>query len=161
MACLILVIWISLPSDAVAQSRLQAGVLVCSGDGDWSTTIKSKKQFECTFSSTNGEVRGKYSAEIRDFSASVSQSGGTVLIWHVSGPPEKVGENYEPGDLEGVYVSAGIEEPKDTKFEANTLVGRGPRSFALQPISVQFETGLSIATGVNMLVLTYQGPLLI
>ena len=106
-----------------------------------------------------GEDRGKYAAEIRDFSSSVNQSGNTVLIWHVYGPPEKTGENYEPGELEGVYVGAGIESPKDTQFNAGTLVGRGPRSFALQPISVQFETGLSVATGVNVLALTYIGPL--
>ena len=107
-------------------------------------------------------VRGKYAADILDFdfSASVSPSGDTVLNWQVSGPPEMIGENYQPGDLEGVYVSAGIKSPKYAEFKADTLIGRGPRSFVLQPISVQVETGFSIATGVNILFLTYLGPLL-
>ena len=157
----ILTIAALVPSHANAQARLQAGVLVCAGDGDWSTTINSNKRFQCTFSSTNGEVRGKYSAEIQDFSAAVGKSGNTVLMWLVFGPREKIGENYEPGRLEGTYIAAGVDSPKDMEFSADTLVGMGPRSFALQPISVQVQTGLSIATGVNTLVLSYSGPIVI
>ncbi len=147
------------PSDADAQKRLQAGVLVCASDGDWGATINSNKPIQCTFSSPNGEVRGKYNAEIRDFSTAVGKSGDTVLMWIVSGPSEKIGENYEPGGLEGTYVSAGMDLPNDLEFSANALVGLGPRSFALQPISVQVQTGLSIATGVNAIVLRYIGPI--
>ena len=160
MTCLLAVIWSSLPCDAVAQSRSQVGVLVCSGEGNWNTTIKSLKQFECTFSSANGMERCKYAADILafDFSASVSPLGDSALIWQVFAPPDMSGENYQPGDLEDVYVNAGIKSPKSTEFKAGSLIGRGPISFVLQPVSIQVETGFSIAADVNIFLLTYIGP---
>jgi hypothetical protein len=42
---------------------------------------------------------------------------------------------------------------------ANALVGGGPGSFTLQPVSVQVQTGLSVAAAVQTLTLDYAGPL--
>lgn len=141
--------------------RVHAGVLVCAPDTDWDSTISESKYFECTFSSTNGEVRGKYSAVIREFSIEAETIGSSVLVWQVAGPPEKIGDNYEPGGLAGPYLVTEDMAASDLRLRPETLVGMGPRSFTLQPVSVQFETGFSIAAGVKALVLNFVGPMTI
>ena len=160
LASLIITMTVITTSDVYAKGRSFAGVLVCATEDSWSAIISAKKRFQCTFASNNGEVRGKYSGEIRSFSLDVEKTGDTVLMWQVSGPPEKIGENYEPGGLEGSYANAEDVSEEDLQLSRNALVGFGPRSFVLQPISVQVETGLSVAAGVHHLLLTYVGPIL-
>lgn len=150
---------ISTPTIANPQGRSYAGTLVCTAEQDWTETISSKEKFKCTFASANGEVRGQYSAEIQSFKPDVRTAGDTVLMWQVSGPPEKIGENYEAGELEGFYTNDLETSEGNMQIDSAALVGFGPRSFLLRPISVQVETGLSVAVGVEKLVLTYVGPI--
>lgn len=142
-----------------AQTRVQAGVLACKGEDGWGVVIASKKVFQCTFSSSSGEVRGEYRAVIRKFGVDVGKTGATSLLWLVFGPAAKVGEHFAPGSLEGSYGSVSAEASVGLDLGANALVGGGRSSFALQPVSVQVQTGLSIAAGVESLELEYLGPL--
>lgn len=141
-----------------SKTRVQAGVLTCEGEGGWGLIITSKKTFRCTFSSSNGEVREAYRGAIRKIGVDVGKTGATSLLWFVFGPGEKVGERFVPGSLQGRYVGAGAEASVVVGLGANALVGGGADSFALQPVSVQVQTGLSIAAGVQSLGLEYVGP---
>ncbi len=144
-------------SPSAAQAGLQAGVLSCRGDGGWSAIITSKKRFRCVFASSDGSVRGRYNAVIRKFGLDVGVTGQTALTWLVFGPAEVVGSNYIPGSLEGAYAGVGAEAAFGIGAGANVLVGGGNGSFTLQPVSVQVQTGLSIAAGVETLDLEYAG----
>lgn len=144
---------------AEAASRLQAGTLYCKGDGGWGAIITSKKTFKCTFSSSDQSVRGSYTATIRKFGLDLGVTGDTALAWLVFGPAEVVGANYIPGSLAGDYAGVGGEITLGVGLGANALLGGKGESFALQPISVQVQTGLSIAAGVQTLELKYVGPL--
>ena len=145
--------------DNAAKTRVQAGSLACKGDGGWGVVIASKKTFRCTFSTSNGTVRGEYRGVIRKFGVDVGKTGATSLLWLVFGPAAKVGENFVPGSLEGRYAGVGAEATVGLGLGANALVGGGRSSFSLQPVSVQVQTGLSIAAGVQSLELEYVGPL--
>lgn len=147
-----------LPSQANAATLLQTGVLSCKGDGGWGLIITSTKSFDCTFASSNGDVRGKYTGVIRKFGLDLGKTGATALTWLVFGPVEKVGNDYVPGSLEGAYAGVGAEASVGLGVGANALVGGGRGSFALQPISIQVQTGLSVAAGVQRLRLEYVGP---
>lgn len=147
------------PSPANAQTRLQAGTLACSGEGGWGAIITSKKDFRCAFTASDGTVRGEYSGQIRKFGLDIGKTGQTALMWLVFGPEGKTGDNYAPGSLEGSYVGVGADAAVGMGLGANALVGGGPNSFALQPVSVQVQTGLSLAAGVQTLDLQYVGPL--
>jgi hypothetical protein len=103
-------------------------------------------------------VREAYRGVIRKIGIDVGKTGATSLLWFVFGPAAKVGENFVPGSLQGGYVGAGAEASVVVGLGANALVGGGPGSFALQPVSVQVQTGLSIAAGVQSLDLEYVGP---
>ena len=156
----ILVAFIMLaPSSAPAQSTLRAGVLACSGEGGWGLIITSTKNFRCTFSSDNGAVRESYYGVIEKFGLDLGQTGRTTLTWLVFGSAEIIGPNYVPGSLDGRYGGVGADAAIGVGLGANALIGGRPGSYALQPVSVQVQTGLSIAAGVQTLTLQYTGPL--
>lgn len=146
------------PSGAAAQSQLQAGVLSCSGKGGWGAIIGSRKRFRCTFASSDGSVRGRYNAVVTKFGLDLGITGQTALSWLVFGPAEMVGDNYVAGSLRGTYTGVGADAAVGLGLGANALVGGGPESFALQPVSIQVQTGLSIAAGIQTLTLEYLGP---
>ncbi len=148
----------SLDAEAKPRTRIQAGVLTCHGEGGWGAVIGSKKRFECVFSNTRGEAIGRYTAVVRKFGLDIGVTGKTALQWMVFGPATKVGGNYVPGSLQGEYAGVGADASVGIGLGANALVGGGVDSLALQPISVQVQTGISIAAGVQTLVLTYVGP---
>lgn len=147
------------PTVGQAQSGLQAGSLVCKGDGGWGAIITSKKNFNCTFASADGKVRGTYTGVIRKFGLDIGVTGDTTLTWLVFGPAAMVGDSYVEGSLAGDYAGVGAEASLGIGLGANALVGGSKDLFALQPISVQVQTGVSIAAGVQTLQLVYVGPL--
>jgi len=144
---------------APAAADLQAGTLVCKGDGGWGAIITSKKSFDCTFSSSDGVTVSKYTGVIRKFGLDLGVTGDTTLTWLVMGPADRVGANFAPGALAGKYAGAGVEATAGVGLGANALIGGGDESFALQPFSVQVQTGISIAAAVQTLTLEYVGPL--
>jgi Protein of unknown function (DUF992) len=143
---------------AETKTRIQAGVLECSGPGGWGAIIGSKKEFDCLFSNTRGEAIGKYKAKVLKIGLDIGYTGKTALQWAVLGPANKVGGSYVPGSLEGDYAGIGADASVGVGLGANALIGGGKDSLALQPLSTQVSTGISIAAGVQTLVLTYTGP---
>jgi hypothetical protein len=143
---------------AEPQTRLQAGVLECRGEGGWGIIIASKKTFECVFSNLEGQPIGRYEAVVRKFGIDLGVSGATALQWAVFGPASRVGGQYVAGSLEGEYAGVGADVSLGPGLGANALIGGGTESLALQPVSVQAGSGVNIAAGVRTLVLTYTGP---
>lgn len=146
--------------NAQEKIRIQAGVLSCTGDGGWGAIITSKKQFDCVYSKVTGTPVGRYRAVVRKFGLDLGVTGKTTLQWAVFGPARRVGGRYVEGSLEGEYAGVGAGVAVGAGLGANALIGGGIDSFALQPVSIQVESGISIAAGIQTLVLTYVGPAL-
>src|SRR6201995_3030924 len=69
----------------------------------------------------------------------------TQVTWAVNAPTMRLGS----GDLAGTYGGVGANASIGVGGGGNFLVG-GPRNaYALQPISVQGQTGLNVAEGVG------------
>ena len=153
-----LVFAIAGPAAGEPKTRLQAGVLECRGEGGWGAIIASEKTFECVFTNIEGRPVGLYSAVISKFGLDLGVTGSTALQWAVFGPASRVGGRYVPGSLEGEYAGIGADVAVGAGLGANALIGGGTESLALQPISIEAGSGLSIAAGVRTLVLTYTGP---
>jgi hypothetical protein len=70
------------------------------------------------------------------------------MVWAVYAPTTR-----RFGALAGNYSGATAEATVGAGLGANVLVGGSDRTVALQPLSVQGQTGLNVAAGVAELIL--------
>ncbi len=98
---------------------------------------------ECVFQS-EGRRPEPYIATVRRFGLDLGVTDQTRLTWAVNAPTGRVGR----GDLAGNYGGVGANASVGIGGGGNFLVGGPANSYALQPISVQGQTGLNVAAGV-------------
>ncbi len=148
----------STTTDDRALARIEAGTLACKGEGGWGAIIYSKKTFDCTFTTADQSASSSYKGTITKVGLDLGVTGDTALVWLVLGSAEEVVENLRGESLAGDYVGVGVEATAGAGLGANVLVGGSDSHFALQPLSVQVQTGLSVAAAVQTLTLEYLGP---
>lgn len=135
-----------------AQSRVQAGVLECRGLGTTSFIIGSVHELECIFRSDYGPTL-RYHGVVRKLGVDIGFTEQSSLAWGVFAPTRQIG----PGDLAGNYAGVSAGAAVGVGGNANALVGGSNNSFALQPVSIEGQTGVNVAVGVADLELRY-GP---
>ena len=62
-------------------------------------------------------------------------------------------QSYAAGALAGNYVGVSAEATAAVGVGANLLVGGSDKSFTLQPLSIQEQSGVNLAVGVTEFVL--------
>jgi Protein of unknown function (DUF992) len=132
---------------AVAQQGVTVGALTCEVSGGLGLIITSSKEMNCFFTSPAG--REPYYGTIRKFGLDIGATERGVLAWEVFAPSAGPERGALAGDYAGIDASATI----GAGVGANALVGGSGRSFTLQPLSVEAQTGLSLATGVESMTL--------
>ena len=142
---------------AQAEDGTKLGTLTCLGEGGWGAIITSEKLFDCTYEGLEG-VYERYTGTIRKYGIDIGKTQKSALAWVVLGSATRIGGDYLPGSLAGDYRGVGAEATVGAGVGANLLFREGDSVFALQPVSVQLQTGLSIAAGVQVLTLEYLGP---
>ena len=128
-------------ADAIPPMR--AGLLQCQGGQNVGYVVGSMASMECVFQS-EGHRPEPYIATVRRFGLDLGVTGQTRLTWAVNAPTGRVGR----GDLAGNYSGIGANASVGVGFGGNFLVGGPENSYALQPISVQGQTGLNVTAGV-------------
>lgn len=128
-----------------AQSGIEIGVLDCSVEGGVGLIITSKKDMRCLYKPAGGGAPEPYIGTIRKFGLDIGATGEARIIWTVVAPSADIG----PGSLAGTYGGASAEVSAGIGVGANALIGGFERSFALQPLSLQGQTGLNVAAGVT------------
>jgi hypothetical protein len=83
-------------------------------------------------------------ATVRRWGVDLGVTDQTRLTWAVTAPAGRVGRGMLAGNYGGVGANASV----GVGFGGNFLVGGPANSYALQPISVQGQTGLNVAAGV-------------
>ncbi len=129
---------------AQAQSRVVVGTLTCSGGAGVGLLIGSKKSYNCTFAPTSDRPVERYRATITKIGVDIGVTGNTVIIWTVFAPSAA----YAPRVLAGNYGGAAADVAVGIGGGANVLLGGSKNSIALQPLSVQGQTGLNLAVGI-------------
>ncbi len=129
---------------AQAQSRIQVGVLECRGGSSTGFIVGSVSNLDCVFKS-DGRPPGYYVATIRKIGLDLGATTASGLAWGVFAPTEQLGR----GDLSGNYAGVQASAAVGVGVGANALVGGSANSFALQPLSLQGQTGLSAAAGLE------------
>jgi hypothetical protein len=139
---------LSLPAITPAQAG-EVGTLACRSPQTTNYVVWSSRSFDCVFHSSAGG-RQYYTATINRFGAQIGFSNNVNMLWAVFAASSRVG----PGALAGSYAGASAGAAVGLGAAANALVGGGPNSFALQPVSVAAETGLNARATVTALWLT-------
>jgi hypothetical protein len=128
---------------ADAAPPVRAGILQCQGGQNVGFVVGSVTNLECVFQS-EGRRPEPYIATVHRIGLDLGVTEQTQLTWAVSAPSRRVGR----GELAGNYGGVGANASIGVGGGGNFLVGGPANSYALQPISVQGQTGLNVAAGV-------------
>lgn len=142
LATSVITAFLAAPASA---GTLKLGVLTCDIEGGTALVIASHKGLDCTFKPSHGGPRERYTGVISKIGVDLGVTHQGSLVWAVFA----VGSDYEGGQLAGNYLGATAEASVVAGGGANVLVGGFQRSFNLQPLSVQAQTGVNLAVAVT------------
>ena len=148
LAAIILVaIAVSIVPSAAQKANATLGLLDCIVEGGTGFIIGSQKNLQCTFTSANKKLAPEtYVGVIKKFGLDVGATKKAVLRWRVLAPSR---DAYAPGVLAGDYAGVSAGATVVVGGGANLLVGGSSRTYTLQPLSVEAQTGLNVAAGVT------------
>lgn len=129
------------------QDKVEIGRLECNVEGGVGLIIGSSKEATCNFYDAKADQPTEvYFGRVNKIGLDVGVTDATTIQWLVLAPSDNA---YEPGILAGQYVGVSGEATIGVGAGANVLVGGSDKSFTLQPVSVQGQTGLNIALGIT------------
>jgi Protein of unknown function (DUF992) len=130
-----------------APSGTKVGTLNCQLAPSIGFIIGSHQPMRCRYTPDGPFPPEFYEGVINTIGFDVGFTAGGVMAWAVIaptvGPPR--------GGLAGTYVGASGSVTAGIGVGANVLFGGSGRSFALQPVSFQGQTGLDLTLGVSAL----------
>jgi hypothetical protein len=142
IAATALAVALGVPASTQAQ-RAKVGTLTCDISGGIGLIIASQKQVQCLFTPSEPGPREVYVGAIRKFGLDLGATAGGEMVWSVFAPTSG-----RVAALAGTYAGATAEATVGAGIGANVLIGGSDRTIALQPVSVQGQTGLNVAAGV-------------
>ena len=130
-------------ASANAMPPVRAGVLSCHGGQNVGFVVGSVTSLQCIFES-QGRRPEPYVATVRRVGLDLGVTDNTQFSWAVNAPTDRLGR----GELAGSYGGVGANASIGIGGGGNFLVGGPANAYALQPISLQGQTGLNVAAGV-------------
>ena len=136
-------------SPTLAQSSMKVGTLTCDVSAGIGLLISQQQTMTCNFAPASGGPPDLYTGRIDKFGLALGAVQQGTMVWGVLAPST----GFLHGALAGTYGGVGAEATAGAGVGANLLVGGTGRSFSLQPLSIQGQTGLNFAAGVTTLTL--------
>jgi hypothetical protein len=125
-------------------SGFQVGTLKCKVPGAVGYIIGSEREASCEYRPMAGRnTVDLYMGRIKKIGVDVGATGPSVMAWAVFSKSSDIG----PGDLAGKYRGAAASVSAGVGGGANVLIGGSDITVSLQPLSVEGQTGLSLAAG--------------
>jgi hypothetical protein len=144
-------ITVTTQASAQAPSGTKIGTLNCRLAPSIGFIIGSHDPMRCRYTPDGPFPPEFYDGVITTIGLDVGFTSGGEMAWAVIaptvGPPR--------GGLAGDYVGASGDVTAGVGVGANVLFGGSGRSFGLQPLSVQGQTGLDLTLGVSGLQLRW------
>lgn len=131
------------PSTAQEAGRTRVGTLTCNISPRVGLIVGGQRQLSCIYASARGRAREAYEGTVSTLGLDIGATSGGQLTWAVFAPT-----TLRRAALAGTYVGATAGGTVGAGVGANILVGGSDRTVALQPVSVQAQTGVNIAAGV-------------
>jgi Protein of unknown function (DUF992) len=129
---------------ASAQAKVEVGTLTCVGGEGVGLVIGSQKTYACRFTTNSGKRQQRYDATVTKIGLDIGVTGKSTMVWTVFAATQ----NVRPGLLRGTYAGASADAALGIGGGAKVLVGGSGNSIALQPVSVQGQSGINLAIGV-------------
>jgi uncharacterized protein DUF992 len=137
-----------------ARADVEAGMLTCRSVQPSNFVVVSAQTYNCLFAPASGGPPQRYEATIHRFGAQIGVSEDAQLGWAVFAATPRV----RPGALAGGYGGVSAGATVGIGGNANGLVGGLDNSFALQPVSLEGQTGLNVVATVTSLDLRAVAP---
>jgi len=141
---------LALAGTAEAQSGVNVGTLTCNVSSGYGFIFGSSRALNCTFSAPGGRVE-HYVGNISKFGVDIGYTQGGILVWTVVAPAASLA----PGSLAGNYGGGTASATVGLGVGANALVGGSGNTIALQPLSIETNSGLNVAAGIAEMSLTF------
>ena len=137
------------PAFAASNAGIKVGVLSCNVDSGFGIILGSSRDVRCNYvpESGNGE---RYNGNITKIGVDIGYTKGGIMVWNVVAPAS----NVAPGALAGTYGGVTGGATIGVGLGANVLLGGLNKSIALQPLSIEGNTGLNVAAGIAELTLS-------
>jgi hypothetical protein len=134
------------PPTQAAQSGVRVGTLTCHVQGAWGHLVASNREMNCMYEPYHRTAE-HYIGTIQRYGVDIGHVNNATLVWAVVAPTSNVGRTALEGDYGGVSANATV----GIGVGANVLVGGLDRSIALQPLSVEGNSGLALGAGVGVM----------
>ena len=135
---------------AAAQDKapgVQVGKLTCAVEGETNFIVGSTTKLGCNYKPVGGGPVEYYSGMVKEYGLDIGKTDDATLIWGVLAPSADM----EPGALAGEYAGVTAGASLGAGLKANALVGGLDKSIALNPFSVESQTGTNLTIGVSRL----------
>jgi hypothetical protein len=129
---------------SASPNGVKVGILTCQVDSGWGYVLGSSKNIDCNYRPNQGEA-DRYTGSISKFGVDIGYTDHGVIVWDVVAPTSDT----RPGALEGGYAGATASATVGAGIGANVLLGGFDKSIALQPLSVEGNTGLDVSAGIG------------
>lgn len=142
---------VAFAGQASAQQRTKVGTLRCNLAPTVGLIVIERQRLSCLYTPDGPWPPERYFGNVTTVGVSLGVNRGGAMAWAVLAPvagPIR-------GGLRGSYVGVSADAAVGVGLGANALVGGSGRSFALQPVSVEANSGLDITAGVSKLRLHY------
>jgi uncharacterized protein DUF992 len=127
-----------------AKASVEVGGLSCRSAGGVSYLVGATMSFNCVFVPSTGGPPHRYVGLLRRIGVDLGWTTGVSMGWVVFAPTGII----HPGDLAGSYGGVQGSATVGVGVGANAMVGGSGNSFALQPVSAQAQSGLSVSGGL-------------
>jgi hypothetical protein len=128
------------------QVDVQIGYLSCHVSSGFGLILGSSRDVNCTYTPTDGKPPQNYRGTINKFGADIGYLQSGVILWTVLAPSNAAPNR--TGLLAGNYAGATTSASLGLGAGVHVLVGGMHDTIALQPISIEGNTGLNVAAGI-------------
>jgi hypothetical protein len=142
----------SFAADTQDTSGVKVGVLECTAAGGWGLILGSSRAVDCTFQPTADRTE-RYTGTLNKIGMDIGYKGRGEMVWTVIAPTASMA----PGALAGNYGGLTAGATAGVGVAAHAMTGGSDKHVALQPLSVEGNTGLNASAGIAGLNLTYVG----
>lgn len=132
---------------------VKIGTLTCAVEGETNFIVGSNATLNCTYEAVGGGSPENYVGTVREYGLDIGITDEATLVWGVLAPSADV----KTGALEGSYSGVTAGASFGAGLKANALVGGFDKSIALNPVSVEGQTGVNLTLGVSQLTLKSAG----